>query len=146
MMMDTQMKVGDMIFNKWVFTASGGIWYTMGLMDDTDPTTEMLFPNIVLGANLPQLTRWGLARMDYLKEYKSLEASMMGLIGLHEHCLEVEAEAEALKKTLIAQFRADPRNKATEKNKAADPMAWVGRMNNIQQRVHEVIYHDLIYV
>ena len=22
-----QMKVGDMIFNKWVFQASGGMWY-----------------------------------------------------------------------------------------------------------------------
>jgi len=39
-------KVGDMIFSKWVFQSSGGLWYTVGLMDKDDPTSIMLFPNI----------------------------------------------------------------------------------------------------
>ena len=60
-----KMKVGDMIFSKWVFQASGGIWYTMGLMDKHNPETKMLFPNIVLGEELSKpLSRWGLARME----------------------------------------------------------------------------------
>jgi len=46
--MTATMKLGDMLFNKWVFQASGGIWYTMGLMDENDPTTLCLFPNITL--------------------------------------------------------------------------------------------------
>ena len=73
------MKVGDMIFSKWVFQASGGIWYTMGLMDKHNPDTKMLFPNIVLGEELSKsLSRWGLARMEYLKEHdKFLTAQMV---------------------------------------------------------------------
>jgi len=66
------MNVGDMIFNKWVFQASGGMWYTLGLNNKNDPTTLCLFPNITLGEdeNLPPLTRWGMARMDCSYSYE----------------------------------------------------------------------------
>ena len=60
--MNEQMKLGDMIFNKWVFQASGGLWYTLGLNDKNDSSTLCLFPNIILGENLPPLTRWGIQR------------------------------------------------------------------------------------
>jgi len=57
------MKVGDMIFNKWVFN---GLWYTMGLLDKNDPETTCLFPNVIISEEpLKPLTRWGLARMEY---------------------------------------------------------------------------------
>ena len=138
-----QMKVGDMMFNKWVF--SKGMWYTMGLMDKNDPTTRMLFPNIVMGDPMKPLTKWGIARMDYLKENNKFLVGQMGTVGLHKHCLEIEEQAAERKRSMMAAFRGDPANKATEKDKAEDPMAWVGRMNNYQARVHEVIYNDLIY-
>ena len=136
------MNLGDMIHNKWVL---GGTWYTMGLMDENDPETMMLFPNIVMDEALPALTRWGIARMDYLKEHKKFMAAQMGTIGLHKHCLEIEEQAEARKKSMMAAIRKDPANKVTEKDKAENPMAWAGKMNNFQARVHEVIYSDLIY-
>ena len=153
-----KMKVGDMIFNKWVFQASGGMWYVMGLMDETDPTTKMLFPNIILGEyphsteelpkpyeTLKPLSRWGIARMDYLKEHNKFLAMQLGTVGLHKHCLEIEEQTAQRKRDMIAAIRKDPANKVTERDKAADPMAWVGRMNNFQAMVHETIYADLIY-
>ena len=141
------MKLGDMLFNKWVFQASGGMWYTMGLMDENDPTTLCLFPNITLGedADLPQLTRWGMARMNYLKEHQKFVAAQFGTIGLHKHCLEIQEQAEQRKHNMMAAIRKDPKNRVTERDKAADPMAWVGRMNNYQASVHEIIYAELIY-
>jgi len=140
------MEVGDMIFSKWAFQASGGIWYTMGLMDKNDPTTKMLFPNIVLSETpLKPLTRWGMARMNYLKEHKKFVAAQFGTVGLHRHCLEIEEQAEERKRNMMAAIRKDPNNKVTEQDKAADPMAWVGRMNNYQHSVHEIIYAELIY-
>ena len=33
----------------------------------------------------------------------------------------------------------------TEALKASDPMEWVGRMNNIQNRAREVVNSELIY-
>ena len=131
-----------MILNKWVFNS---LWYTMGLMDESDPTTKMLFPNIVMDEALKPLTRWGLARMDYLKDNKKFMAAQMGTIGLHKHCLEVEEQAETRKKSMMAAIRKDPNNKVTEKDKAADPMGWVQKMNNLQTMIHETIYNDLIY-
>jgi len=137
--------VGDMIFSKWVFQASGGIWYTVGLMEKSDPTTKMLFPNIILGENLPPLTRWGIQRRDFLKEHRKLYAAQLGTIGLHKHCLEVQKQAEERKRNMVAAIRKDPKNRVTERDKAADPMGWVGLMNNYQHSVHEIIYNELIY-
>jgi len=118
----------------------------MGLMDKNDPTTKMLFPNIVLNETpLKPLTRWGVARMNYLKEHKKFVAAQLGTIGLHKHCLEIEEQAEERKRNMMAAIRKDPKNKVTEQDKAADPMAWVGRMNNYQHSVHEIIYAELIY-
>jgi hypothetical protein len=144
--MTAQMKVGDMIFNKWVFQASGGLWYTMGLNDETDPTTMCLFPNIILSEEpLPPLTRWGMARMTYLKEHKKFVAAQFGLIGLHKHCLEIQEQAEERKRNMMAVIRKDPKNRVTESDKAADPMEWVQKMNNFQASIHEIIYAELIY-
>lgn len=33
----------------------------------------------------------------------------------------------------------------TEALKATDQMEWVGRMNNIRNRVEEIILHELVY-
>ena len=138
-------KVGDMVHNKWVFEASGGLWYTVGLNDINDPTTICLFPNIIMDEPLKPLTRWGLARYDYLKSERKFMAAQFGTIELHKHCLEIQEQAEQRKRNMMTAIRKDPANRVTEKDKAQDPMAWVGRMNNFQARVHEVIYNDLIY-
>ena len=52
--MISMMKVGDMLFNKWAFR---GMWYTMGLNDETDPTTKCLFPNIIMSDRPKSLRR-----------------------------------------------------------------------------------------
>ena len=142
--MTEQMKLGDMIYSKWVFN---GLWYTMGLNDKNDSTTLCLFPNITLGEDedLPPLTRWGLQRRDYLKENRKFFVDSLGIIGLHRHCLEVQEQAEERKRNMMNAIRKDPKNKVTESDKAQDPMAWVGRMNNYQHSIHETIYADLIY-
>jgi len=138
-----QMKLGDMLFAPWVF--SNGMWYTLGLNDETDPTSKCLFPNIIMDEHLPPLTRWGLARYDFLKSERKFMAAGLGTVGLHRHCLEVQEQAEQRKRSMMTAIRKDPSNRVTESDKAKSPMEWVGRMNNFQARVHEVIYSDLIY-
>ena len=98
-----------------------------------------------MNKSLKPLSRWGMARMDFLKEHKKSLVSQMGAFELHRHCLEIQEQAEQRKRNMIAAIRQDPTNKVTEKDKAADPMAWVGRMNNFQAQIHETIYHDLIF-
>jgi hypothetical protein len=98
-----------------------------------------------MNENLPPLTRWGIQRRNYLKEYNKPLATSLGVIGLHQHCLEIQEQAEQRKQDMMAAMRKDPANKVTEKDKAQDPMAWVGRMNNYQSAIHEIIYAELIY-
>jgi len=136
-------KVGDMVYSKWVFN---GLWYTVGLNDKNDLTTICLFPNIVMDEHLPPLTRWGLARYDYLKSKRKFVAAQFGAVGLHKHCLEIQEQAEQRKQNMMAAIRKDPANKVTEQDKAENPIAWVGRMNNFQHMIHETIYEDLIYM
>jgi len=136
------MKVGDMIYNQWVFN---GLWYTMGLNDKHDPTIKCLFPNIIMEETLPPLTRWGLERMHYLKENRKFMAAGLGTVGLLKHCLGIEKQAENRKRNMMTAIRKDPANLVTERDKAKDPISWAGRMVNFQHRVHETIYADLIY-
>ena len=136
------LKVGDMVFKHWVFS---GMWYTVGLLDKTDQESICLFPNIIMKEVLPTLTRWGMERMTYLKENRKFLAAQFGTIGLHKHCLEIEKQAEQRKHSMMTAIRKDPANRVTEQDKAQNPIAWVGRMNNFQAMVHDTIYADLIY-
>jgi len=136
------MKVGDMIFNPWVL---GGIWYTMGLNDKDDPTTKCLFPNIIMDEALPQLGRWGMARMEYLKNEKPFMAAQFGTVGLFKHCVEIDEQANQRKQNMMTAIRKNTANKVTEADKASDPILWAGRMGNFQAQVHETIYADFIY-
>ena len=95
--------------------------------------------------HLEPLSRWGMERMNYLKEHKKVLVLQMDIIELHKHCLEIEKQAMQRKHNMMEAIRKDPVNKVTEKDKVQDPMAWVGRMNKFQAQVHEVIYNDLIY-
>ncbi|MCL2854589.1 MAG: TnpV protein [Defluviitaleaceae bacterium] len=135
-------KVGDMVYSKWVFS---GLWYTVGLNDINDPTSICLFPNIIMDEELPQLTRWGLARYHYLKSERKFMAAGFGTVGLHKHCLEVQEQAEQRKANMMAAIRKDPANRVSERDKAENPMVWVQRMNQFQAQVHEVINTDLIF-
>ena len=38
-------KIGDMVYNKFIFN---GLWHTVGLNDRNDPSTKCLFPNIIM--------------------------------------------------------------------------------------------------
>jgi len=104
-----QMKLGDMLFAPWVF--SNGMWYTLGLNDETDPSSKCLFPNIIMDAPLPPLTRWGIARYDFLKSERKFMAAGFGTVGLHKHCLEVQEQAENRKRNMMAAIRKDPQTR-----------------------------------
>jgi len=138
-----QMKLGDMAFLPWMF--SNGMWYTMGLNVEKDSESLCLFPNIIMGEPLASLTRWGLARYDFLKSERKFMAAGLGVIGLHKHCLEIQTQAEQRKHEMMTAIRKDPANRVTERDKAQSPIEWIQRMNMFQAQIHEVINSDLIF-
>ena len=89
--------------------------------------------------------RWGQLRLEYLKEYKRdvyLELLYNG--QLEESLAEIEETAKNRIKRIVEDMAK--KNGTDEKLKAADPMKWVGLMNNYRICAEEFIYSDLICV
>lgn len=94
--------------------------------------------------DLPPLGIWGRRRLTYLKAHRrDLYADLLLSGKLEEHLSSIDADAVDMAARLTAQLaRVEG---VTESLKATDPMAWVGRMNSIRNRVTEIVNHELIY-
>lgn len=87
---------------------------------------------------------WGAMRRDYLKKYRRSLYYQLLLSGkLNDHLADIEEQAQDMMWTLTRHMaKAEG---VTEELKRRDQIAWVGAMNNIQERVREIINRDLIY-
>ena len=118
----------------------------------TDPRTGLEYELVgdyylIAGDDDPApqpLGLWGRRRLRYLKAHRPFLYDDLLLSGqLEQHLHAIDADAAAMADRLTAQLsRADG---LTEALKAADPLAWVQRMNSIQARVRELVNHELIY-
>ena len=63
---------------------------------------------------------------------------------LYPHLAETDRAARDMLDYLMPRLAREAG--ATETLKAADPMKWVGLMNNCKARAEEIIRHELIYV
>ena len=87
---------------------------------------------------------YGRLRREYLKEHHPIIFNNMVLSErLFPHLLSVESTARQRMDTLIAQMQQlrDVDNSL----KAADPMRWVGEMNNIQACAREIVLKEIVY-
>lgn len=86
---------------------------------------------------------WGRRRLIYLKNHRRSLYNDLLLSGkLENHLHAIDADATDMADRLTAQLSAA--EGLTEALKAADPMAWVGRMNSIRARVREMVTAELI--
>ena len=87
---------------------------------------------------------WGALRRDYLKKHRQNVYYQLLLSGkLNDHLADIEEQAQDMIWNLTKQMaKAEG---TTEELKRRDPMAWVGAMNNIQNRVREIVNQELIY-
>ena len=92
-----------------------------------------------------QLNKYGLLRLDYLKEHKKVDLSIMFMNRtLNKHLKEVQELAQARVNKLVEQLKA--KSGLTEDMKNTDMLYWVGTMNAIKQQAEEIILKELIYV
>ena len=63
---------------------------------------------------------------------------------IKDHLEEVDKSAEEMFEQLIVQMKEQ--EGVTEVLKANNQLAWVQQMNNIRNRVSEIVYKELIYV
>jgi len=105
---------------------------------------DYFIPDLKLSEETRPIGKWGRMHRDYLKEYHPIRFNNLILSGnLWTYLTDLNEQAKQRMDTLIAQLKAA--ESITEALKAADPIAWVQRMNNITARAEEIVRKELIY-
>ena len=87
---------------------------------------------------------WGQRHLRYIKQHrKVLYLNLLTSGKLNGYLADIDKQAEDMLSRLVKQMAE--REGVTEKLKADNQMEWVGRMNNIRNRVTETVNIELIY-
>ena len=105
---------------------------------------DYFIPNLTLPEETRPIGKWGRMHREYLKEHKPIQYNCLLLSGkLWTYLADLNEQAQDRLERIIDQMKTA--EGVTEELKAADPMAWVGAMNNIRNRAEEIILQELIY-
>ena len=101
-------------------------------------------PDISLPQPSKPMGKWGRLYRDFLKDHHPVRYNTLILSGqLWEILAQINEQAQNQLERIITQMAAA--ESVTEDLKAANPMAWVGAMNNIRSRAEEAVLRDLIW-
>lgn len=119
---------------KSIFKKMGGTYRQEG---------DYLLPNLTTPESVP-VGIWGQRRRRYLREHRQSLYTALLLSGkLDAHLVDIDRQAEEMFSQLVKQI-ADSEG-ITEQLKAGHQMEWVEQMNNICDRVTEIIQDALIF-
>ncbi len=106
---------------------------------------DYLIPNLTLSdTRTYNLGKYGYLRRTYLKEHHpGLYNRLLISEKLYPHLAEIDQTCNERVERICTEMAK--REGVTEALKAADPLEWVRRMNNIKNRAEEIIYAELIY-
>ena len=121
---------------KTIFEEMGGTYTQVG---------DYLLPDLKLPEEEQQpIGVWSQRHWRYLKEHRRATYAALFTGGkLNSYLADIDRQAEEMFLRLVKQM-AEAEG-VTEKLKAADPMEWVRRMNNIRNRAMEIVNSELIY-
>ena len=107
---------------------------------------DYYIPNLVLPKQKKiHLNKYGRMRLNYLKEHKKAEYTIMFMENtLINHLEEIQETATKRVDEIINKLKAQ--SNLTEDMKNTDMFYWVGTMNTIKQQAEEIILNELIYV
>ena len=122
--------------NKTIFEQISGTYTILGdycLPDLTLPPEEERHIGV-----------WAHRRRQYLKQHhKILYYNLLTSGKLRTHLADVEKEAQSLFLRLVKEYAEN--EGVTEQLKVENQMEWVRRMNNIRERVNEVVNAEMIF-
>lgn len=105
---------------------------------------DYFIPDLTLPEETRPIGKWGRTHQDYLREHKPIQYNCLLLSGkLWTYLADLNEQAQDRLERMIEQMKAT--EGITEALKAADPMCWTQRMNNITARAEEIIREELIY-
>lgn len=122
---------------KYIYNEKNGLWYE--LQDD------YYLPCLKLPEDeTAHIGVWERRHLRYLKQHHRVRYYNLLTSGKLNGCLaDINRQAEGMYSRLVKQMaEAEGVN---EELKSTDQMVWVQRMNNIRNRVSEIISEELIY-
>lgn len=121
---------------KTIFEQMGGTYTMQG---------DYCLPNLTLPAKEERpIGVWAQRLRQYLKQHhKILYYNLLTSGKLRSHLADVEEEAQSLFLRLFKEYAE--REGVTKQLKAENPTEWVGKMNNIRNRVFEVVNAGIIF-
>ena len=123
---------------KYIYNEQNGLWYEL--------QGDYYIPCLVLDEEDAQpIGMWGRKRLDYLKKHRqALYTTLLVSSKLNGHLVEVDHQASEMFYLLMKQLAE--KEGITEQLKAQDQMAWVGAMNNIRNRIEEIVNQSIIFI
>lgn len=122
---------------KSLFEEFGGT-YTLG-------KDGMYYPNLMIDSSDHRpIGKWGRMHQAFLaEEHPGLYERLRWNGTLHRHLANVNEKAEAMMERLMEQMAKQ--EGITERLKAEQPMAWIGRMNSVRSRVEEIVREEAVH-
>ena len=121
---------------KTIFEEMGGTYIRVG---------DYFLPDLKLPETETQsIGIWGQRHLRYLKQHRKVLYSELLISGkLNSYLADINEQAEEMFSRLVKQL--SEKEGVTETLKAENQMLWVQKMNEIQSRVREIIYSEIIY-
>ena len=122
---------------KYIYDESNGLWYEL--------QGDYYIPCFTLPeVETKEIGIWGTRHLDYLKSRRKATYNRLSFeCKINSYLFEINAQAQEMFDNLIVQYKKS--EGITEELKATDQMEWVRRMNNIRERVTEIVNNELIY-
>ena len=87
---------------------------------------------------------YGRKRKEFLEKHHRVKYyNLLTSVKLVEHLNDVDLRAREMEEKLIKEFAKQ--EGVTEELKARDMMSWVRKMNNIRNRVREIVFEEVVY-
>ena len=123
--------------DKYIYDDKNGLWYEL--------QGDYYIPCLILPAEKEQpIGLWGQRHLRYLKEYRRATYITLLTSGrLNDYLADIDRQAQERLFLLTKQI-AEQEN-VNEQLKADNAMLWVQKMNEIQSRVRDIIFSEIIY-
>ena len=106
---------------------------------------DYYLPNLVLPAEEErEIGVWGQRHLRYIKQHRKVfYINLLTSCKLSSHLADIDQRAEKMFEDIVKSL-AENEN-VTENLKAAAPMEWVQKMNNIRNRATEIVNAEVVY-
>lgn len=106
---------------------------------------DYYLPDLIIPKAEYSIGLWGQRHQRYIKQHRKVfYYGLLTSCKLNSYLHEVDKQAEEMFFRLVHELAE--REKVTEQLKSENPMLWIQQMNNIYNRVSEIINVEVIYI